>query len=58
MPIKQHKNRFSFVERYRAHNDALALKQMRERNSSERSTAEINEQLRQWRIESARRLGL
>ena len=55
MPIKKNR-KFSFVEKHREHNDALALKLMRERNSSERSTAEINEQLRQWRIAAARRI--
>lgn len=55
MPKKKNR-KWSFVDRYREHNDALTLKQMRKR-ASERSSAEINERLRQWRVSTARRLG-
>lgn len=56
MPKKKNR-KWSFVDRYREHNDALTQKQMREQASAERSSAEINERLRQWRVSTARRLG-
>lgn len=57
MAAKKEEHKFGFVNRYRQFNDSLALKQKREKNSGEHSTAEINEQLRQWRLATARRIG-
>lgn len=47
---------FEFVDDYRDHNDALALRQQRERRSQELSTQEINGQLKAWRESIARNI--
>lgn len=56
--VKPKPSTFDFVRQYRRHNDALELRQKRDSFRVERSVSDLNEQMRQWRLKVAKRLGL